>query len=263
MNNLTVLIITYNEDPNIHRVLEKLRWAEKIVLLDSGSTDETLSIAGTFSNVEVVYRKFDSFAEQCNFGLSLIKTEWVLSLDADYVLTEPLIAEIKHAVTDTTVDAWNVCFRFCVYGYPLRSDNTTPRPILFRTLKGNYYNDGHAHRLAVQGKESNFKNKILHDDRKDLSRWFKNQDSYALKECQKLIQKPYEELRPIDKIRKLKWIAPFMVFFYSLFIKGLILDGWHGWYYTLQRTMVEIMFTLRLIEAEKINKQAKEYAKTK
>jgi hypothetical protein len=60
------------------------------------------------------------------------------------------------------------------------------------------------------------------------------------------------------KIRKTKILAPFVVFFYSLFIKGLIFNGWKGWHYTLQRTMVEIILTLRLIEEEKLKKDMPE-----
>jgi len=53
-----------------------------------------------------------------------------------------------------------------------------------------------------------------------------------------------------DRLRR--WIvpAPFMVFFYTLVVKGLIFDGWRGWYYVLQRTFAEILLSLRLIEAK-------------
>ena len=256
MIDLTALIITYNEEPNIKRVLEKLQWIDKVIILDSGSSDNTLSIVEQFKNTEVHYRKFDSFAEQCNYGLNLITTSWTLSLDADYVLADALIAEMKQVLSNPDKDAYKAAFRFCVFGYPLRSDNTTPRPILFKTQSGIYENDGHAHRLKLQGSSGTFTNKILHDDRKELDRWFRNQEKYSLQESQKLIAKSNKDLRNIDKIRKLKWLAPFLVFFYCLFVKGLILDGWYGWHYTLQRTIVEMMFALRLIEEEKLKKNA-------
>lgn len=78
------MIITYNEAANIRRTLDKLGWARRIVVIDSGSTDETLEIARSYSRVEVIYRKFDNFASQCNYGISQVTTPWVLSLDADY-----------------------------------------------------------------------------------------------------------------------------------------------------------------------------------
>ncbi|MFN8416202.1 MAG: glycosyltransferase family 2 protein [Cytophagaceae bacterium] len=253
--DITVLIITYNEEPNIDRVLAKLFGFTRVILLDSGSTDKTLEIASKYSNVEVVYRKFDTFAGQCNFGLSLIHSEWTLSLDADYVLTDTFIQEITnhiHSASSNQIVGYSVGFKFCVFGKPLRGDNTTPRIVLFKTKLGNYIDDGHAHRLSIEGNIHDVKSYILHDDRKDLTRWFLNQNSYSIREAHKLLHTPKEELRLTDKLRKLKWLAPILVFFHCLFIKGLILDGWHGWHYTLQRTMVEIMFCLRLIEEEKM-----------
>ena len=82
---ITVLIITYNEARNIERVLSKLGWAQRILVVDSGSTDGTLELLAAHANVDVVHRPFDTFADQCNFGLQQVWTPWALSLDADYV----------------------------------------------------------------------------------------------------------------------------------------------------------------------------------
>ena len=83
---LTALILTYNEKENIARTLGSLAWVTSVVLIDSGSTDGTQELAvASHPNVKVLFRAFDSFAGQCNFGLNQIDTEWVLSLDADYI----------------------------------------------------------------------------------------------------------------------------------------------------------------------------------
>src|SRR5262245_16448781 len=100
LDQITVLILTFNEAPNIRRTLEKLTWAKEILIVDSFSTDETLEIAKTFSQTRVVQRKFDTFAGQCNFGLGQVKTEWVLSLDADYVLSDDLNRELARLKAD-------------------------------------------------------------------------------------------------------------------------------------------------------------------
>jgi len=251
---LQALILTKNEEPNLKRVLDKLTWLEKVVIVDSYSTDETLSIAASYSNVVVVQRPFDSFASQCNYGLTLLESEWALSLDADYVLTDGFIEETKKFIENADKAAYATSFKFMVFGKALLQDNTTPRPVLFRKEKGSYFNDGHAHRLAVDGEIGNYNNVILHDDRKSLSRWLSNQDGYSVKECNKLLATPAGELPLSGKIRKTKILAPFMVFFYSLFVKGLIFNGWRGWHYVLQRTMVEIVIALRIIEEEKLKK---------
>src|SRR5437868_14025848 len=84
LDQITPLIITHNEAPNIERTLKKLVWAKRILLIDSSSTDDTLALARRHPQVDVVEHSFSDFASQCNFGLGQIATPWVLSLDADY-----------------------------------------------------------------------------------------------------------------------------------------------------------------------------------
>jgi glycosyltransferase involved in cell wall biosynthesis len=249
---LQALILTKNEEPNIKRVLDKLTWLDRIVVVDSYSDDKTIEILGGYPNVEIVYRKFDTFAQQCNFGLDLINSEWVLSLDADYVLTEEFIAETRQILNSNTNNvAYNTRFEFLIYGKKLLSNNTTPRAVLFKNKQGTYYDDGHAHRLEIKGAVGDYKAKILHDDRKSLSRWISNQDGYSIRECDKLLDLNNPSRNSLlNKLRRTKVLAPFFVFFYCLFVKGLIFNGWAGWYYTLQRTLVEMLFALRLMEAE-------------
>ena len=99
---ITPLVLTFNEAPNIDRTLARLQWARRVVVVDSFSTDETLAICGRYPNVDLKQRRFDNHTDQWNWGLDQITTEWVLSLDADYVLTEALIDELS---------SWNVLLR--------------------------------------------------------------------------------------------------------------------------------------------------------
>ena len=91
LDQITPLILTYNEDPNINRTLKKLTWAKRIIIIDSFSDDATLEILGQYPQVELFQRKFDTHGAQWNFGLGKITTDWVLSLDADYILSDQLI----------------------------------------------------------------------------------------------------------------------------------------------------------------------------
>jgi glycosyltransferase involved in cell wall biosynthesis len=120
LEKITPLILTYNEAPNIDRTLQQLRWAKEIIIIDSFSTDKTLEIISSYSQVKVIQHPFESFASQCNFGLSKVETDWVLSLDADYVLSQELINEIKLISGLSDIDAYIVPFKYCVYGKPLR-----------------------------------------------------------------------------------------------------------------------------------------------
>ena len=248
MNDLTALILTSNEEANIGRTLEALRWIARVVIIDSQSTDRTLEIARTFSNIQVYQRQFNTFAEQCNFGLMHITTEWVLSLDADYVLTPELQEELKKLKPPQGVRGYSIAFDYCVFGRPLRNSILPPRTVLYRRTGACYRNEGHGHRVAIDGKVEMLRGHIWHDDRKPLGRWIQSQDRYTAIEAAYLLKTPEDELNHPDKIRKWIFVAPMMMPIYLLLGRGLILEGWNGWYYAFQRTIAEMLLSLRLLE---------------
>ncbi|MDJ0734451.1 MAG: glycosyltransferase family 2 protein [Nostocaceae cyanobacterium] len=247
---ITPLILTYNESFNINRTLKNLTWAKTIVVIDSYSTDRTLEILHSYPQVQVFQREFDTHTNQWNYGLEEVKSQWVLSLDADYIVTDELISEIKELPENTEIDGYFARFKYCVFGKPLRGSILPPRQVLFRKDKSVYIDDGHTQLLEVKGKSAMLSGYIHHDDRKPLTRWLWAQDRYMIIEAKKLLETPKSELSLGDRIRKQKILAPFVILFYCLILKGGILDGWHGWYYAFQRMLAEIILSIRLIEAE-------------
>jgi glycosyltransferase involved in cell wall biosynthesis len=245
---ITPLIITYNEEPNIARVLDKLAWARRIVVIDSGSTDETLSIVARNPQVEVVHRPFDTFANQCNFGLTHIRSTWTLSLDADYVLSDALVDELRQLELSGEVAGYSARFVYKVHGRPLRAALYPPRTVLYRTAAASYRDEGHGHRVDIRGAVQRLEASIYHDDRKPLARWLSSQQTYARREADFLLSAPASELRFRDRLRLMLWPAPFAVLIFTLLIKGCILDGWHGWHYAMQRLLAECMLSLELID---------------
>jgi glycosyltransferase involved in cell wall biosynthesis len=219
LEQITPLILTYNEVPNIGRTLERLTWAKRIVVIDSFSDDATLEILNSYPQVEVFQRQFDHFAEQCNYGLSQVQTGWVLSLDADYILSNELIEELHSLPDHLTKDAYFVKFKYCVFGIPLRGTLLPPRKVFYRKDKAIYLEDGHAHRVQVTGDYGYLAGYISHDDRKSLSRWLQSQDRYLLIEAQKLLATPKSELSFGDRLRKQKVIAPIVILLYCLILK--------------------------------------------
>jgi len=249
MISLTALVLTYNEQENVRRNLEALVWVPKVIIVDSFSNDQTLEIARSFPNVQVVQRVFDTYANQRNAGLDRIDTEWVLTLDADYVLTAELQEEIKKLEPTSDLTVYWAEFDYCVFGRPLRASIYPPRVALFRTKRARYVDEGHSEQLRVKGKLAKLKGKIWHDDRKPLRRWFQAQDRYSEIEATYLLGAKNEELNRADRIRK-KWlvVAPMGMPIYLLLVRGLIFEGWNGWYYAFQRTVAEMMLSLRLLE---------------
>ncbi len=97
MNNVTVIILTYNEAIHIARAVDNvIGWAEHVYILDSGSTDDTCKIAGELG-AKIFYRKFDNYSSQRNYAIKElpISTDWILFLDADEYLTQELKDEIS------------------------------------------------------------------------------------------------------------------------------------------------------------------------
>jgi len=245
---ITPLILTFNEAPNIRRTLEKLSWAKEILVVDSFSADETLEMVRSFPNTRIVQRAFDAHAAQWNHGLEQCGSEWVLALDADYVLSADLVDELRRFEPHSGIAAYFARFRYCVYGRPLRGTLYPPRAVLFRRDQCRYDQDGHTQRLRVDGRTGWLSGFIDHDDRKPLSHWLWAQDRYAALEVEKLLQSTATELPIQDRLRRLIFLSPGLVFLYALLGKGLIFDGWPGWYYAFQRTLAEIILSLRLLE---------------
>jgi glycosyltransferase involved in cell wall biosynthesis len=262
-DQLTVLLITYNEESNIARTLEAVAWAKTILVVDSGSTDATRAIIAGFPQARIVERPFDTFATQCNFGLSRVATDWVLSLDADYELSEALAQEIQALWPEPDVAGYRASFVYRIFGRALTSTLYPPRTVLYRKDHARYRDEGHGHRVVIDGPIGVLQNAIFHDDRKPLSRWFASQQAYARREADYLLTAEPGALKRSDRIRRLGWIAPILVPLYTLFWKRCLLDGWPGWYYALQRGIAEAMIALELIDrrlrgAEKPAKEPQE-----
>ena len=225
-----------------------LAWARQIVVVDSGSTDGTLEIVRSFPHVRVVERTFDSFAGQCNFGLDQASTPWVLSLDADYVLTDPLVRELGDLRPTTQISGYRATFRYCICGRALRRSLYPPRTVLYRRARAHYYNEGHGHRVQINGVVEMLRSPVLHDDRKPLSRWLDSQRAYANLEAEHLLSKNSKTLGWPDRLRSWIWPAAGAAFFYTLLVKGCLFEGWPGWFYVLQRTYAELLLSLELLD---------------
>jgi glycosyltransferase involved in cell wall biosynthesis len=248
LEQITPMVITYNEAPNIGRVLERLRWAPRILVIDSGSNDATLEIVARYPQAEVVTRRFDTFAAQCNYGLALVDTPFVLSLDADYVLSEALIAEIAATEPANGVSGFRTTFRYCVYGHRLKGTLYPPRVTLYRPERAEYADVGHGHKLAIEGRVEDLGATIDHDDRKPLRRWIASQDKYIVREADHLLGLAPAKRSGVQRLRLMAWPAPFVALFYTLIVKGCLLDGWPGWLYALQRTYAELLLAIELVD---------------
>jgi len=250
LDQITPLILTRNEAPNIGRTLAELSWASDIVVVDSFSDDETLEIVSSFPQVRVFQREFDSHENQWNFGLKEtgIKSEWVLALDADYVLTKDFSTELKTLLASPDTKGYRAKFIYCIKGKRLTSGIYPPVTVLYRRGDASYVQDGHTHQLSLDGRIETMRSPILHDDRKPLSGWLQAQSRYTKLEADKLLSSGPTSLSWTDLVRRLRIVSPPAMFFYCLILRGGVLDGWAGFYYAFQRALAELMLSLYLID---------------
>ena len=246
--DVTPLIITYDEAPNIARTLDRLSWAERIVVIDSGSTDPTIEMVRSHPQAELIHRPFDDFASQCNFGIAQVSTPWVLSLDADYELSDQLVDELGNLRPNSNTAGYRAHFVYRIYGRPLRGSLYPPRIVLYRRDRAAYRNSGHGHRVEVSGHIAQLSGVIFHDDRKPLKRWLASQQRYARVEAEYLLTADQKTLCRADRVRLAAWPAPIAAFIYTLVFKGCFLDGWPGWYYAFQRLFAETLIALEIID---------------
>jgi len=240
LDQITPVILTYNEAPNIGRTLDALTWAKRVVVMDSFSTDETQRICETYPNTDFFQRKFDVLATQWKAAIAQnIDTEWVLALDADYVLTTELTEELKSLIPATGVAGYKTSFIYKIDGAALRGTLYPPVTTLYKLKGADYRQDGHAQRVIINGEVAPLENKIFHDDRKPSKRWHQSQKKYASQEAEKFKSCGLSSMKMNDKIRFIG-LGPVFVIPYTLFLRGVILDGWPGLKYTWQRFVAEL-----------------------
>lgn len=245
-----VAILTFNEAPNIARTLSRLSWAGDIVVVDSGSSDGTREIAARHAGVRVFERGFTTHEEQWNFALADtgITAEWVLALDADFVLSDAIIAEILALEPDAGTHGYWASFDYCIDGTPLRGAAYPPVVVLYRRDRARYRQDGHTQRIQVDGALGRLRGRIFHDDRKPLSQWLSAQARYMRLEADKLTRTPRSQLGAADKVRLALVVMPPAIFVYCYVVRGGVLDGLKGLFYALQRAAAETILSLYLID---------------
>jgi len=242
---VTPLILTANEEANIGRTLEQLRWAGEVVIVDSISTDATPAIARKFPNVRIVERPFDNLAAQWTFALAQAATDWVLVLDADYFVSDAFVAELRALDPGPDMTGYIGCFNYAINGRVLRGSLYPPRLVLLRRNAASFTMDGHTQRMHVTGKCGRLREAIVHDDRKPFGRFVERQRRYMREEAVKI--RRGDHLNLAGWIRKMRVVAPFAVVVHLLFVKGLILDGRAGLHYVFERFIAEAILSMELL----------------
>ena len=270
MLDLTVIILTYNEEIHIRRCLENVcPIAKKVIVVDSPSTDATQSICREYDNVEVVVHKYPgNQAEQFNWALDNLKidTEWILRLDADEYLMPELIEELEEKLPkmDKGISALSLSRARAYCGKILHHGIVNGIWItrIFRKGKARYEKRLMDEHLSVNGEIVRMEHQFVDDNRMTIGQFTIKHEGYASREAALLLDAEYHltdtrslpkdhgeevERKRAQKERYAKmplfWRA-FAYFVYRYIIKlgfldgkeGFLWDFFQGWWY---RTLVD------------------------
>jgi len=164
-NRISACIICHNEDRNIKRCLESLHaWVHEIVVVDSMSMDRTVEIAKVYTD-RIFQRPWPGYTAQKNFALSKAETDWVLSLDADEMVSGALRDEISAEIAKSdALDGYRMPRRSFYQGRWINHSGYYPdRQLrLFKREKGRWVGERVHERMAVEGRVGDLKQDLLH-----------------------------------------------------------------------------------------------------
>lgn len=184
MATLSVVIVAKNEERVIGKTLDAVRSiADEMLVVDSGSEDKTIEIA-TEKGARVVHQDWLGYAGQKNFALSLAKTDWLLSLDADEILTPEAVAEIKEIVSGEAAgkyDGYKIPRVLYIGEHPVRHGGFYPdaQLRLIQNGKGKFRDRMVHERIFVEGAVGDLQHPMLHYSYRNVDEFTKAMDKYA------------------------------------------------------------------------------------
>jgi glycosyltransferase involved in cell wall biosynthesis len=223
MKTLSAVLIVRNEENKLEECLKALTWTDEIVIADSGSTDKTPEIARRYTQ-KFFDHDFDNFAFQKNFGIEQATGDWILSIDADEIVSPELKRSIQEVLEkDPPYDGFYLNRVNYIFGKPLRFGGQGEEKILrlFRKGKGYFVQPIHE-KIVVEGKTSELTGDLLHYSTSDLEEYWEKLHVYTDFEAKLLAEKG---IRPslIDI-----WVKPVLRFLYFYIFKLGFLDGYEG-----------------------------------
>lgn len=145
---LTVTVIAKNEEQNIRRCLESVQFADEIIVLDSGSTDNTVAIAKEYTE-HVYSTDWPGYGAQKQRALAKATGDWVLNLDADEAVSEKLKQEIMQAMVLDEADAYRVAIQMYFYNHPLKYSSSPKRHARLYKRDGAHFSTDIVHEKIV------------------------------------------------------------------------------------------------------------------
>jgi hypothetical protein len=217
---LTAVILTLNEAQNIQTCMERLRWADQILVFDSYSTDETVALAQA-AGAEVVQHRFVNYSQQRNAALAAAQpTNWVLFVDADERATDALAAEIQTVIAQSRPEVgWWIPRHNYIFGHRMRGTGWWPdtQLRLLRPTRAHYDESRAVHEEAIlDGPVGELSAPLIHYNYETLAQFHAKQRRYTDFDAQVLHERG---IRP-------QWYTPYTQCLRHFWWRFVKLSGW-------------------------------------
>lgn len=225
---ISAVILAKNEEQNIEKCIQSVKWCDEIIIIDDNSSDGTLEIAKKYKTTIYHHPLNNDFSAQRNFGLSKARQEWILFVDADEVVTDALAYEISNAIgpTDQNLKNFNGFYirrSDFMWGKQLKYGETGNIKLLRLGKKGFGVWEGIAHeKWKIEGNVGDIMNPLLHFPHKTVSEFLKEVNFYTEIRAEELKNK---------NTKVFFWsilIYPLGKFLINYVIKRGFLDGMQG-----------------------------------
>ncbi len=225
-NKISGLVITLNEELNIQSIINNLDFVDEIIIIDSYSTDRTVEIVKTNKKARLVQNAFENYSAQRILALSYASFPWILFLDADERIPEPLKQEIISTVnSEKANDAYFFKRKFMFNNSPLEfSGWQTDKNIrLFKKEKASYITNRLVHeKLKIDGSIGKLNNKLIHYSYRDYNSYKTKMINYGKLKALELFSKNFKP----NFFHY--YIKPAYKFIHSYIIRFGFLDGKKG-----------------------------------
>jgi glycosyltransferase involved in cell wall biosynthesis len=226
---ISVVIITLNEAPNIENTLRAVNWCDEVIVIDSFSTDNTIEIAQKLG-CKIFQRPFKGYGDQKNFGIQQAKNDWILSIDADEVLSAEISQEIQILLrTEPKEKGFFLPISLIFQGKILRfcGEYGMLHLRLFNRLFGQYDTNLVHEDVHIEGKKGKLKHHILHYSYQNMDDYFTKSNQYASLSAQMSVKNG-------KKNSVFKLIFTFPATFFKIYIlKAGFLDGYQGFVWAM------------------------------